>query len=248
MLTLNYPHIHQTLEPARMRKEEIWRLGELARAQVGGSAARAKLELLHIISRCKEVAVNGVRFSTHWELNRPVTDGVGNPVLGAVEYDENWPSAAMIYINGELIADRDDVARATSVHELAHALFDVPGWIRAAEAKKEGGSRRILLVQDETKAGIDWPEWRANEFMGAFLAPRALLHRHTLNRAAALRIPLHTGDRPSDLPVVNGKRASFEQKETLAIELAELFGLSLPFILVRLHKYGLVAGTRENAA
>lgn len=241
MLTLNYPHSPQSLEPARMRKEEIWKLGELARAQIGASASRAKIDLAHVISRCREVSVNGLRFATHWELDRPITDAAGAPVLGVVEYDEAWPRAAMIYINGSSIADRDDVRRTTSIHELAHALFDVPGWIREAESIKRGSPRRILLTQEEAKPAIDWREWRANEFMGAFLAPRALLHRHTHNKAAALRIPLLVGDRPGDMPVVNGKKAGFDKIETLAIELAELFGLSLPFILVRLRKYGLIA-------
>ena len=91
-----------------------------------------------------------------------------------------------------------------------------------------------------TRSDIDWPEWRANEFMGAFLAPRRLLHRHMHKRAAALGIPLISMERDNDLPVVNGPKAGFDAIETLAIELAEMFGVSIPFTHVRLRKYALV--------
>ena len=245
MLTLNYPHSQSSLEPLRMRKEDVWRVGEAARAQIFGLNPRPRVDVSRIIARSKVVSINGLRFSTHWELGRAVADDVGNPVFGAVEHDKGWPLAAMIYLNGELIADRDDLARSTSAHELGHAVFDVPAWIRGAERTQgQSGPQRILLVQDHVKAGIDWREWRANEFMGGFLAPRSLLHRYMHKRAAALRIPLLAQRRADDLPVVNGGRASFEQIETLAIELAELFGLSLPFMHVRLRKYGLIEGSR----
>lgn len=76
--------------------------------------------------------------------------------------------------------------------------------------------------------------------MGAFLAPRRLLHRHMHKRAAALGIPLISLDQDADLPVVNGTKAGFDAIETLAIDLAEIFGVSIPFTQVRLRKYGLV--------
>ena len=242
MLTLAYPHTYDSLEPARMRREEIWRIGESARAQIAIHPRRPKIEVSQVIARCKNLSINGLQFSTHWELGRPVTDDTGNAVLGAVEHDESWPLAAMIYVNGELIGDREELARSTSVHELGHAVFDVPAWIQGAkEAKRLDGSRRRLLTQELQTERTDWREWRANEFMGAFLTPRRLLHVHMHKRAAGLRIPLLALDRSEALPVVNGRKASFDAIEALAIELAELFGLSLPFMLVRLRKYGLIS-------
>src|SRR5436190_21055342 len=117
MLTLAYPHSHDSLEPVRMRREEIWRIGETARAQIAIHQRRPKIEVSQVIARCKDLSINGLRFSTHWELGRSVTDDTGNAVFGAVEHDESWPLAAMIYVNGELIGDREELARSTSVHE-----------------------------------------------------------------------------------------------------------------------------------
>ena len=50
------------------------------------------------------------------------------------------------------------------------------------------------------RGGIDWREFRANEFMGALLAPRTLLHRELIRRAIALDLPLR--DAGEDQPVL----------------------------------------------
>jgi hypothetical protein len=78
--------------------------------------------------------------------------------------------------------------------------------------------------------------------MGAFLAPRRLLHRHMHKCASALGLPMTGPERADDLPIINGRRAGFERIETLAIDLAELFGVSIDFIQVRLRKYRLISG------
>ena len=247
MLILNYPHVRSSLEPKRLRKEEVWQVGEAARSQICGATQRPKVELARIVARARHFRVNGLAFDAHWELGRPVTDDVGNAVMGAVEYDESWPTAAMIYVNGDVIGDRDDLARSTAVHELGHAVFDAPSWIQCGHSlpphKDPPTTRHFQQLapgEKERTSAIDWPEWRANEFMGAFLAPRRLLHRHMHKRAAALGIPLISMERDNDLPVVNGPKAGFDAIETLAIELAEMFGVSIPFTHVRLRKYALV--------
>lgn len=246
MLTLTYPHDAVTLAPARLRKEEVWRVGETARSQIFPGYLRPKVDVARVVMRCKELAINRVRFSTHWELGRPVTDDVGHPVLGAVEHDRSWPNAAMIYVNGDVISDRDDLLRSTSVHELGHAIFDVPSWVHGSGAAASPERPRKILLNEDSAKLTDWREWRANEFMGAFLAPRRLLHSHLHKRAAALGVPMVDCTR-YDLPIVNGDRAGFDVIETLAIELAEVFGLSLPFMLVRLRKYGLISPNQLNA-
>jgi len=247
MLTLNFPHLRPSLEPAKLRREEIWQVAETARLQIGGLAPRPKIELSRIVGRAQRFMVNGLAFEAHWEIGRSVTDEAGHPVMGAIEYDESWPSAAMIYVNGELIGDREDIARSTVVHELGHAVFDAPSWIKCGQSRPRGeGAASALHFQQSAPAeeasdgGMDWPEWRANEFMGAFLAPRRLLHLRLHKRAAGLRIPLIEAPHSDGLPVVNGRKAGFDAIETLAIELAELFGVSIPFMHVRFQKYGLV--------
>lgn len=180
MIILNYPHFRPSFEPKRLRAEEIWARGEAARTQIFGLTPRPKIDLARLIKRSRQIRVNGLAFETHWELGRPVVDDAGNPVMGAVEHDESWPEAAMIYLNGDEIGDRDDLGRSTAAHELGHAVFDTPSWIQRSRQRSlpfgrhEQPERRFQPAPNTQapRETIDWREWRANEFMGAFLAPR----------------------------------------------------------------------------
>ena len=251
-LVLDYPHHRPSFEPKRLKAESIWAIADAARVQVCSNASRPKVEIPHIVKRTRHLVVNGIAFEAHWELDHPVIDETGQPVAGAVEYDESYPQAALISINCDLLRGRDDLASSTAAHELGHAIFDTPSWIQHAA----NGSKHPPAVQthhfqqaeyEETcidrlpASAIDWCEWRANEFMGAFLAPRNLLHRQMHKRAAALGIPLVEAASSDDLPIVNERKASSEVIEALLIELAEIFGVSIEFIRVRLRKYQLLA-------
>lgn len=247
MIRLNYPHVSSSLEPKALRKEEVWLVAEVARDQICGANPRPKINLERIVARTKTLQINGLSFETHWELGRDVTDDAGNPVMGSVEHDKSWPNAAMIYLNGELIGDRQDLALSTSGHELGHAVFDAPAWIKCSQgdSRRGAGAPRRLLKRGENSKGkangtFDWAEWRANEFMGALLAPRHLLHLHMHKRAAALGIPMVGPERGQGLPLVHGGRADFDAIEALATELAEIFGVSIQFAEVRMRKYGLI--------
>ena len=83
MLILNYPHVRSSLEPKRLRKEEIWQVGEAARSQICGATQRPKVELARIVARAKHFRVNGLSFGAHWELGRPVTDDDGQCCHGS---------------------------------------------------------------------------------------------------------------------------------------------------------------------
>lgn len=235
-VVLRYPHYLPSREPRPMRAAEIWRVAEATRRQLCVHPKRPRVEIGSIITRCRRLEVNDLTFETHWECGHPVHDDDGLPVLGVTEHDGD-PSAAMIYLNGELMQDREDLVRSTALHELGHAVFDVPGWIAAGRTP----DRSYRTDEDRERRPIDWREWRANEFMGAFLAPRPLLHSHLVRRAAALGLPLVSSGRYDDLPVLRVSLAE-SYVETLLVELAELFGVSPDFIEVRLRKYGLATG------
>ena len=250
-LVLDYPHHRPSYAPKRLKAESIWAIADAARTQVSGNAQRARVEISQIIKRTRHLVVNGIAFETHWELDHPVIDDTGQPVAGAVEYDESYPSAALISINSELLRGRDDLACSTVAHELGHTIFDTPSWIQHTA---NGANSPVVVpthhfqsaVYEDTyldrmpASAIDWCEWRANEFMGGFLAPRSLLHRHLHKQAAGLKVPLVEGPTTTDLPVVNERRAGIDAIEALLIELAEIFGLSIEFIRVRLRKYQLL--------
>ena len=109
----------------------------------------------------------------------------------------------LISLNAEMIAERDYLKRSTLAHELGHALFDGPSMLRQA------GQRAFAMVTPDEghlaepargRGGMDWREFRANEFMGALLAPRVLLQRELVRRAIALGLPLR--DAGEDHPVL----------------------------------------------
>ena len=241
MLVLTYPHLRPSLEPKRMRREEIWAIAEEARRQLY-RGPKPKVDVAQIARRVVCLQVNGLAFELRWHFDRSVEDEAGQPVVGSVEHDPTWPVGATISIDSAFIGERDDLGRSTAAHELGHAVFDVPAWIRNAQNTVEPATRRHHLTETSERdaaAEIDWVEWRANEFMGAFLAPRAILHRHMHKRAAGLAIPLIESARRGELPVVC-PQAPPSLVDELVGELADLFGLSEPFIRMRLRRYGLV--------
>lgn len=242
-VVLNYPHARPSLEPLHLRRHEVWQIAETARRQICGSVYRPRIDVTEVVERTARMRVNGLDFATHWDLGRALSDQTGQPVLGLVEHDAGCPDAAMIYMNGELIGDREDWARSTAVHELGHAVFDAPAWIAGHGTRRAmaEGQRRSAAMSQDTDSGeeIDWREWRANEFMGAFLAPRDLVRRHVMRLAASMRIPMREGARGR---VIDAAKGGYEVVEALAVELAELFGVSIGFVEVRLRKYGLVTG------
>jgi hypothetical protein len=83
---------------------------------------------------------------------------------------------------------------------------------------------------------MDWREWRADEFMGAFLVPPAAMRKALLPRASEAGIRFRwriKGGAP--MPVL---ACGPDGLELMADELAQVFGVSPTFIGVRLRKYG----------
>ena len=240
-LVLSYPHLRPSLEPKRLRREEIWAVAEEARRQLC-RGPRPKVDLIEISKRASRLQVNGLAFEARWDLDQAVTDDAGQPVFGALEHDPAFPFRATIALNGTFIGDRNNLARSTAAHELGHAIFETPAWIQRAQTSADAPARHYRLSETAERAAgaeFDWVEWRANEFMGGFLAPRGLLHRHMHKRAAALEIPLIEGRDSRELPVVC-RHAPPPLVDELIGELADMFGLSESFMRVRLRRYDLV--------
>ena len=95
---------------------------------------------------------------------------------------------------------------------------------------------------------MDWREWRANEFMGAFLAPPDPLHRHVLRLAGQAGLPVtfrpHRG-KPG-YPVIDARGLDGADLQPVADALADEFGLSEAFIWRRLVKYRLLHGYEQR--
>jgi hypothetical protein len=232
-IVLNYPHCARTKQADRLRSFEIWQLAVDARRQLCRRPRLAAIRIEDLMTRCRRLSVNGTAFDLHWECSGPVFDDLGRPVFGATEYVKG-ERAVVLRLNPELIGSADDLARSTALHELGHAVFEAPGWVAGSCASEQS---RAFSTSASQAATANWSEWRANEFMGGFLAPRDLLHRELVKAASHLRLRLVAGDDPSGLPLLDGRQFDIDDLVTV---LSERFGISPTFIEVRLAKYGLV--------
>jgi Zn-dependent peptidase ImmA (M78 family) len=245
MIAFNYP-VTPTGEPERMSAAAIAALARALRERVAGSRVRQP-SLDAIIARTAALSVNGRRMRMAWDIEHDVSDDNGQPVLGACLHDPVEPDTVMIYVNGERLAERPEVLRSTAVHELAHAVFDMPSALGGPARR----AFRTIASQEATvparQGPIDWAEWRADAFMGSFLVPPHLLVKAVARIAGA--IPLRLSWRQDRLggaaPFIDGDPRS-EGVGWLIDELAEEFGVSLPFITMRLRRGGII-GQRVGA-
>ena len=231
-----YPSVRGSLEPRALTARQIWGLAGQVRRQFLPRYGKPAVDVDRLMLASRSMKVTGVAIAAHWAFNRQVWAKDGREVLGMTEADPALPGVVLIRLNAELIAERDDLKRLTLAHELGHALFDGPSMLRTA-----GQPAFCMVTPDEahlaTRTGGDWREFRANEFMGALLVPRALLHRELVRRSIALSLPLL--DRGEDQPVLRatGDPARVEE---LLLDLVERFGVSTAFIGTRLRRYELV--------
>lgn len=226
--------------PLLRQARPVWALASSLRRQLGG----APLTIEHIVDATAYLRINGRHVSVSWECAHAVHDDHGCAVLGVCETDPDDPDAAFISINGPALGTRADLVLSTAAHELGHVVFDVPG------ALAQGPQRRFRSRTGDVEAlyrGRDLCERRANEFMGALLAPPFELHRELLRRARDERLRLtrarHHG-RPG-CPVVSADNDADALAGVTAV-LAEAFGVSNGFMTVRLQRYGLIASRGEG--
>lgn len=238
-LEVVYPYHRTSLEPRPMKAQQIWSVAEQIRRQLTPRRVPC-LDLDHLVRAAGSIMVNGAAIATHWDLDRVIHDAEGREALGVTEADPALPGLVLISLNASLIADRDYLHRSTLAHEFGHALFDGPSMLRQA-----GEPAFAMVTLDEAHLatstggpdGIDWREFRANEFMGSLLAPRALLHRELVRLAVTLGLPLV--DAGEDQPVLRCDADPF-RVEQLLLDLAERFGVSASLIEYRLRRYALV--------
>ena len=91
-----------------------------------------------------------------WDIEHDVRDNKGKPVLGLCEVDADAPDTVMISISGARLIDRPELFRSTAVHELAHAIFDMPAALgRKSRSLSASASRRPI------GAGSSGATWRS---------------------------------------------------------------------------------------
>jgi hypothetical protein len=223
-------------EPMPLSAQAIQRVAADLRKQLFGFAIRP-ISVTTLTKRVSKLSVNGQNLRIVWDMEHAVHDVDGKPALGACEYDPCEPGSVMISLNAELLADRPEMQISTASHELGHAVFEMPAAI-AARAARVLRSRCSEPAKGRVK---DWNEWRADEFMGAFLAPKRPFTKAFAREAASQGLPLrwrNLHDVPT--PFLTAAEVGWSAIDAVSLSLAEEFGVSDIFANVRLKKYDLI--------
>jgi hypothetical protein len=217
-------------EPAGLNGAAIRAIATETRRLLSGPAPRP-LDLPALARRTAAIRINGRALAIAWDWDHAVHDPDGAAVLGCCETDPGEPGMILISLNGALLAHQPELLRSTAAHEFAHAIFDMP----AAMAGQAPPAYRLHAAPPAR----DWREWRADEFMGEFLAPRAQLAKALAREAGVLGVEL-TWRAPGDVPAPAIAPDQPEAIDAIVSALAHRFGVSESFIAVRLARNGFI--------
>lgn len=223
-------------EPARLTAQEVRAIAVDLRRRLFGPKIKP-VEVGDLVRRASRLVVNGRAIEISWDLDNPVVDPDGAQVLGVCEHDPEVPDTAIIALNAELVGDLPELRLSTAGHELGHAVFDMP----AAIASGRGRVFRLHAQPLGSPRTRDWREWRADEFMGAFLMPPAMAGKVVAKLAGEIGVALRWASLPrTDQPVPVLASPSFDAVESVVLGAAERFGVSPVFAAVRLKRYGMI--------
>ena len=239
-------------DPHRLSAQKIASIASDIRSRLFGIQPRP-VDVAALIAKTARLVVNGKPITLSWGLDRPIHDENGHEALGVCESDPELPDTVMISVNASLLAHQPEVIRSTAAHEFAHAIFDMP-------AAMGGNIRRTFRTSVASAiarpgAPIDWVEWRADEFMGAFLVPADKLARVLPKHASALDLPFRWRAAQSLSEKDSGRSVPFVDLDpsegTLGLlvdDLAEAFGVTAAFMSVRLAKGGFIGRRFETGS
>jgi len=242
-ITVEYPHHAASGAPRPLSAQTLWAVAAQVRRQAMTEPGAFALPLAALVAATRTVSANGRAILVAWELDHPVHDGSGEAVLGVCETDPDMPGTALVSVNARMVAGRPDLAVSTAAHELGHVVFDVPVALGTPARRYRSVTAGPSALLDRTTAAS---ERRANEFMGALLAPPVQLHLRMLVHARSERLrTVHAPHRGRQGSRVLAADNPPEVIEGVIAALAGDFGVSERFIAVRLSRYGLVQGEQR---
>ncbi|SDD06399.1 hypothetical protein [Belnapia rosea] len=238
-VSLTYAHHPRTGVPDRLTAEAIWAVAAQLRRAVARQDSAWALQAGALAAAATVLEVNRRRITAAWDFAHAVHDEDGRAVLGICETDPAAPGLALVSVNAGMVTNRPELALSTAAHEIGHIVFDVP-------AAVDGPARRYRSVTVDPgcldRATL-LSERRANEFMGALLAPAAPLHLRLVAhaRAEGLRM-VHAPHRGRPGSRVLARETPPDALAGIVAALAGDFGVSDRFIAVRIRRYGLIEG------
>lgn len=240
-VTLTYPHEPSTGAPAPLPAEAVWAVAAQLRSAVPRDENPWAMRVDALIAAARRLEINRQQIQADWDCSRPVHDEAGQPVLGICETDPSAPGLALVSVNAPLLANQPELTLSTVAHEIGHIVFDVPAAAQQAARRYRSVTQGAACL-DQTSLRS---ERRANEFMGALLAPPAQLHLRLVTHARSERLRMvhapHRGRQGCRVVARDTPRVALAG---VIAALAGDFGISERFIAVRLQRYRLIEGGR----
>ena len=236
-IVVHYPCHAGTGAPRALSVTAVRAVAAQVRRQICVEPDSLAVSVPALLQAGQRVEVNGRSVAVIWDLAHPLRDEADRQILGVCDTDPEEPDCAYVSVNAELTANRPELERSTVAHEFGHVLFDVPAALHTATRRFRAVSANPAALYRVGGAA----EVRANEFMGALLAPPVPLHTRLLAHARGEGLRLARGPhqgRPGSpiLAVGNPPDAVVGVLAALAGD----FGVSERFIAVRLSRYGLM--------
>jgi hypothetical protein len=178
-LIVHYPCQAGSEAPAPLSFADIRAVAAQVRRQIARDAGAYGLTVEALLQASREVEVNGRAITALWDVSRPVHDEGGRPVLGVCGTEPEDRRHAFLAVNAEMTANRPDLVLSTAAHELGHLIFDVPAALHRGGMRYRAVATSSVAFDRLTRDA----EGRANEFMGALLAPAMALHTRLLKHA-----------------------------------------------------------------
>ncbi len=279
LLSVNYRHTGG-FKPHYLNNAAIEETATAVRAQLV-SAETDALPLL-VLGEIDGLNVNGVSFELWVSLDNPVSDHEsGETVCGLCEFDPGaGADAASLLVSPVGDGMTEELVLSTFGHELGHAVFEAPSWIAGSKVGPglfdDVAEQPLKVYRMTTRdaAHLTGPaetqnppaaahettrakelriaEYRANEFMGSLLVPRARLLNAVIEMAPKFDVTvvpgpsLLVGQLPNSLTLkADGFLGDFDL-ENLQKAIGKRFGVHGRFIRVRMERYGFLQGSRPH--
>lgn len=240
-VSLSYPHDPTSKAPRPLAAQSVWSVAAQLRQAVPRRASPWALDPQDLVGAATRLEVNRSGVEVHWDLSHAVHDEDRQPVLGICETDPTAPGIALVSINAAMLANRPDLLLSTLAHELGHVVFDVPAAVRDSARRY----RSVSVGPHSFDGATVREERRANEFMGALLAPPVPLHLRLVAHARAEKLRMVNAPHHGRVGCrVLAHDTAPEAMAGVVAALAGDFGVSDRFIAVRLQRYRLIEGGR----
>ena len=238
-VSLTYAHHPQTGVPYRLTAGAIWAVAAQLRRAVARQDSAWALDAGALVTTTGMLDVNSRQITADWDFAHAVHDEDGRAVLGICETDPAAPGLALVSVNAGMMINRPELALSTTAHEIGHIVFDVPSAVEQPARCYRSVTADAACLDRATLLS----ERRANEFMGALLAPAAPLHLRLVTHARAEKLRMvHAPHRGRAGSRVLARDTPAEALAGVVATLAGDFGVSDRFIAVRLQRYGLIEG------